>query len=64
MAEDSSLTWEQVREGAAEGLAPIEADPDTGLPVPTVQVSQSVKQPTIWPWVVGFGVVIWLLSRK
>ena len=65
MADDTDdLSWEQVREGAAEGLAPVEADPQTGLPVPTVQVSQSTAQPRLWPWLIGFGVVLYLLSRK
>jgi len=58
------LSWEQVREGAAQGMAPVGVDPDTGLPVPTVSVSAAPAQPAIWPWVIGFGVLLWALSRR
>jgi len=60
--EDDALSWQQVRQGNAEGLAPIEVDPVTGLPVPTVSVNTA--QPHLWPWLVGFVAVLWVLSRR
>lgn len=59
---DEDLTWEQVREGAAEGMAPIESDSQTGAPVPTVTLTPG--QPRIWPWVLGVGVLLYVLSRR
>lgn len=60
---NDDLSWQDVRTGAAEDLAPIEVDPVTGLPVPTVSVSSSTAQPTVWPWLLGFVGVLWILSR-
>ena len=61
MDESEGLTWEQVREGLAQDLAPVEVDA-AGLPVPTVQVAP--RQPRIWPWVLGIGALLWFASRR